>query len=273
VNPQTVDTWARVFDFGSSTDVNMFLTVSAGSAPRFAITTNGGGNESRLSGTAPLPAGEWTHLAVTRSGTTGTLYVNGVAVATDPNMTLSPASLGATTNNWIGKSQYGADPLLNAAVDEFQIYDRGLSAAEVQSLITSAGAGNLASYRFDESGGTIAADSSGNGRDATLVTEPLGEPLYQVVTRDERTGDVVVKVVNSRPRTIRTEVDLRGRRLRDRGTVTTLSGALGDVNTFEQPDRVAPASAQESGLGNRFVYEFPANSVTFIRLRPDRWQR
>jgi alpha-L-arabinofuranosidase len=83
----------------------------------------------------------------------------------------------------------------------------------------------------------------------------------------------VVKVVNSRPRTIRTEVDLRGRRLRDRGTVTTLSGALGDVNTFEQPDRVAPASAQESGLGNRFVYEFPANSVTFIRLRPDRWQR
>jgi alpha-L-arabinofuranosidase len=83
----------------------------------------------------------------------------------------------------------------------------------------------------------------------------------------------VVKVVNSRPRTIRTEVDLRGRRLRDRGAVTTLSGALGDVNTFEQPDRVAPVSSQESGLGNRFVYDFPANSVTFIRLRPDRWQR
>jgi alpha-L-arabinofuranosidase len=267
VNPQTVDTWARVFDFGSSTDVNMFLTVSAGSTPRFAITTNGGGNESRLSGTAPLPAGEWTHLAVTLSGTTGTLYVNGVAVATDPSMTLTPAALGATTNNWIGKSQYGADPLLNAAVDEFQIYDRGLSAAEVQSLMTSQGAGNVVSYRFDESGGTTAADSSGDGRDAALVTEPLGEPLYQVVTRDQRTGDVVVKVVNARPRSIRTQVELRGRRLSDRGTITTLTGAPGDVNTFEQPDRVAPETSRSAGLGNRFVYDFPANSVTFIRLR------
>jgi hypothetical protein len=56
----------------------------------------------RLSGTSPLAANAWTHLAVTLSGTTGTLYVDGVAVATNTNMTLSPSSLGATTNNWIG---------------------------------------------------------------------------------------------------------------------------------------------------------------------------
>jgi alpha-L-arabinofuranosidase len=133
--------------------------------------------------------------------------------------------------------------------------------------MTSQGAGNVVSYRFDESGGTTAADSSGNGRDAALVTEPLGEPLYQVVTRDQRTGDVVVKVVNARPRSIRTQVELRGRRLSDRGTITTLTGAPGDVNTFEQPDRVAPETSRSAGLGNRFVYDFPANSVTFIRLR------
>jgi alpha-L-arabinofuranosidase len=270
VNPQTVDTWARVFDFGSSTDVNMFLTVSAGTAPRFAITTSGNGNEQQLRGTTPLPPNEWTHVAVTLSGTTGTLYVNGVAVATNPDMTLSPSDLGATTSNWIGKSQYGADPLLNATVDDVQIYDRGLSAAEVQALTTAPGAGNVVSYRFDENGGPTAVDSSGNGRDATVVAEPLGDPLYQVVTRDRGSGDVVVKVVNSRPRPIRTQVRLGPRRLSRTGRVTTLMGALTDVNSFERPRNVAPRRTIVSGLGSRFVYDFPPNSVTFIRLGPRR---
>ena len=169
VNPQTVDAWARVFDFGSGPDVNMFLTVSAnGGPPRFAITTSGNGNEQQLSAPSPLPANQWTHLAVTLSGTTGTLYVNGAAVATNPNMTLSPSSLGSTPNNWIGKSQYDADPLLNGTVDDFQIYNRALDAGEVQALTSSPGAGNVASYRFDEDGGATVVDSSGNGRDATV---------------------------------------------------------------------------------------------------------
>ena len=44
--------------------------------------------------------------------------------------------MGNTTQNWIGKSQYG-DPGLNGTVDEFQIYDRALSQAEIQALTTS----------------------------------------------------------------------------------------------------------------------------------------
>ena len=66
---------------------------------------------------------------MTKSGTTGTLYVNGEPVGTNPNLTLSPSDLagGDTANNWIGRSQY-PDPLLDATVDDFHLYDRALSA-------------------------------------------------------------------------------------------------------------------------------------------------
>ena len=171
VNPASIATWNRVFDFGDGENVYMFMTVSAGVAPRFAITVNSNGHEQQLNAPAALPAGAWSHLAVTLSGTTATLYVNGTAVDTNTAMTLNPAGLGATTQNYIGKSQW-PDPYLNATVDEFQIYSRALSADEVQSLLTSAGGtaggGDVAWYRFDEAAGAVAVDSSGSGHDAAI---------------------------------------------------------------------------------------------------------
>jgi concanavalin A-like lectin/glucanase superfamily protein len=182
INPAANTTWSRVFDFGTGQQVNMFLTLNAGgSGLRFAITNGGGGAEQRID-SAPglLPTGTWSHVAVTRSGTNATLYVNGEPVGTNPNLTLSPADLGSTTQNWIGRSQY-PDPLVDASVDEFQIYDRGLTQAEVQSLMDTpggtAGGGNVAWYRFDEPDGPTALDSSGAGRDAAVATGITGVEL------------------------------------------------------------------------------------------------
>ena len=133
VNLDAASTWTRAFDFGSGTTKYMFLTANAGSAVRFAITTSGTGGEQQISGTAALPTSLWTHFAVTLNGGTGTLYVNGVAVGSNPGMTLAPASLGATTQNYLGKSQY-SDPYLNGRVDDFRIYADALSASDVANL-------------------------------------------------------------------------------------------------------------------------------------------
>jgi Concanavalin A-like lectin/glucanases superfamily/NedA-like, galactose-binding domain len=195
VNPSANTAWSRVFDFGTGTTANMFMTVSAGGGPlRFAITTAGGGAEQRLDAPGTLPLNTWSHVAVTLSGDTGTLYVNGTAVATNTNMTIHPAALGNTNQNWLGRSQYG-DPFLNGAVDDFQIYGRALSGAQVQALAGGqAGAGDVASYKFDEASGATAVDSSGAGRAGTVLSPQMPAnacPGQVFLQKDLTTGNLV----------------------------------------------------------------------------------
>jgi hypothetical protein len=96
-------------------------------------------------------------------------------------MTLNPSSLGVTNQNWIGHSQFPADPYLDGTVDDFNIYSRALSASEVATLASGQpGAGDVADYKFDETGGATALDSSGNGRNATIISPPSpSTPLWQ----------------------------------------------------------------------------------------------
>ncbi|WP_245987439.1 DUF5695 domain-containing protein [Cohnella lupini] len=144
VKVTSLSDWARIFDFGTGTSNYMFLAPRAGgSGLRFAITTSGNGAEQQLNAPA-LPTGVWKHIAVTLSGTTGRLYVDGVQVASNTNMTFKPSSLGSTTLNYIGKSQFG-DPYLNGQVDDFKIYGRALSATEVSTIFAgSTTASNIA---------------------------------------------------------------------------------------------------------------------------------
>lgn len=175
VRPSHDAAWQRAFDFGANTTRYLYLaTRNASGVPRFAITTSGAGGEQALNGTAALPLNQWSHLAVTLTGSTGTLYVNGTAVATNTAMTLTPAALGTLTNNWLGRSNYAGDPVFAGAFDEFNVWSRALTQAEITSLqtseakLSSPGLGTLAAYWFQATTGGTFTDASGRGLTATL---------------------------------------------------------------------------------------------------------
>jgi lysophospholipase L1-like esterase len=132
----TLDTWSRVFDFGGDTNVFMMLTPASGNTgyPYFAITTSGNDGEQGIDGTSALPTGSWQHLTVVKSGTTGILYINTQEVGRNTAISLTPADLGNTTNNYIGRSQWENDPYLNGSIAEVLVYDRALSVSEVTAL-------------------------------------------------------------------------------------------------------------------------------------------
>ncbi len=91
------------------------------------------------------------------------------------------------------------------------------------------------------------------------------EPFRQVVTRDTRTGELVVKVVNAQANAARTTVDLRGAEVERRARVTTLHGDPDDVNT-QHTNPIAPVESRMDVAGT-FTHTFPPYSVTFIRIK------
>jgi hypothetical protein len=126
--------WQRLFDFGNSTTHYLFLTPSSGNGTlRFAIKD--GGAEQIVEAPA-LARNQWRHVAVTLSGGTARLYVNGVQVASNTGMTISPANFRPRMN-FLGAGQFVADPLFNGVVDEVLILDQALTGAQIALLQAS----------------------------------------------------------------------------------------------------------------------------------------
>ncbi len=127
--------WQRIFDFGSGTSSYMFLCPRQGTGGnmRFGIRS-ATVNEQIVNSPGVLPVG-WHHVAVAigSQAKTITLYVDGERIASGATVLL-PKDLGKTTQNWIGRSQYAADAFLLGSIDDFRIYNRALSAAEVRYL-------------------------------------------------------------------------------------------------------------------------------------------
>ncbi|MFF5983504.1 alpha-L-arabinofuranosidase C-terminal domain-containing protein [Streptomyces olindensis] len=92
------------------------------------------------------------------------------------------------------------------------------------------------------------------------------EPFRQVVTKDAKTGDLIVKVVNAQSAEARTAVDLGGAKVASTARVTTLAADQDAVNT-ETDTPVTPVTSTFRGVTGTFTYTFPANSVTFLRIK------
>jgi autotransporter-associated beta strand protein len=128
--------WQRIFDFGNDTSHYLFLTPSSGSGTlRFAI--NNGGGEQIVQTAGPLAAGSWQHVAITLNGNTAILYVNGAQVASSTSFSIAPSAF-SPIKNYLGRSQFPADPFFNGKLDEVEIADYAMSATQIAVLYNSA---------------------------------------------------------------------------------------------------------------------------------------
>ncbi|NLE33294.1 MAG: LamG domain-containing protein, partial [Bacteroidales bacterium] len=137
INVNDFQYWGRVFDFGSGQEINTFMAPLDGHF-KFVIKKDATVGEQALTATVKAVAGEWTHLAVTgeyNENGEGTVkfYVNGALAGTSTTFTSTPASMGVTTQNYLGKSQY-PDPTINGKIDDFRVYTRALTQEDMMVM-------------------------------------------------------------------------------------------------------------------------------------------
>ncbi|MGA2749309.1 MAG: LamG-like jellyroll fold domain-containing protein [Verrucomicrobiota bacterium] len=186
VQPNSVNNWAEIWDFGSSGSLNFALiqdstpTTSPPLNMRVAFTPHG--NEVDIQAPTYLPSGPEAYIAVTydNSTLTGDLYTNGDLYASTvlPDSTYSPGSYGGangTTDNAFGNDVYG-DPQFGGTIFEVRIWN-GVVSQRYIAASTILGPSVLATNLTPTSAAVMVATNSmpGESTQQATVTVELSE--------------------------------------------------------------------------------------------------
>jgi len=139
INVAQAQIWDRLFDFNAGNTIWMYFsptgwnsnTMMAGT--HFAISS-GALLDPEMMLTETVSLRTWHHVAIVLDAPSFIYYLDGVEKSRMTNMTLAPRDLGVTTQNWLGRSSFAADPYLSATLDEFRVYSGPLSPEEVAAL-------------------------------------------------------------------------------------------------------------------------------------------
>ena len=96
--------------------------------------------------------------------------------------------------------------------------------------------------------------------------------LFASATRDDATGEIILKVVNAANLETDAEIKLNTTStVAARATTIVLAGpSAAALNSFEQPRQVAPVESVTQNAASSFRHAFPPNSMTVMRLKTNR---
>jgi len=132
-NDITLAAWVNMPPEGVWYPVISCNTATYGNVGWLAVDASGGADFGSLTGTMFVTDENWHHIAYTRIGETGSLYVDGVLEGTHTEgLNFSADNLWSIGQEWDGGPT--ASNFLIGTVDDVRIYDYGMSYAEVAGL-------------------------------------------------------------------------------------------------------------------------------------------
>ena len=96
--------------------------------------------------------------------------------------------------------------------------------------------------------------------------------LFASATRDNQSGEIIVKVVNAAATPTVTEINLNGggKLAASAQAIVLTSGSPKDENSLDEPTKVAPKTQTLALSGPNFQHSFPANSLTVLRVKAEK---
>ncbi|MBD5785525.1 family 43 glycosylhydrolase [Cellulosimicrobium terreum] len=256
---------------GSSGNGYLFTT---GNAYRTSIATGNWSTEQTVTKGSNLTRGVWKTLTWTLSGTTASLYEDGVQVKQSTTVTTDPGQIGAgqTTANYVGRSLYSGDRYLKGQVRDFRVYDRAVTAAEAAELAaeTSTSAVDADAAALD------LGDTSAVTADLVLPTAAAQGSLVTWMTSAPGVVSAAGKV--TRPAAGEDDATATLTALVSRGAVARTATFEVTVLAHLLPGEAAQWDAEHASIPNlgdvRGNLTFPAtgrngSSLTWISADPD----
>jgi hypothetical protein len=162
----TIAAWIKGDSWGAGTDVDTILRKGDNQPNNYKLEVADGklelgldaNDDAGIQSIATLATGQWYHVAATWNGSTVKLYINGVL----DSSTAYSGTIGTDTRALYIGGRSGAD-LFDGMIRDVYLYNRALNDSEIEKL-----AGLIGYWAFSEGSGTTAADSSGQGNNATL---------------------------------------------------------------------------------------------------------
>lgn len=187
----TVSCWIKPGSTLASGSFRELVSLSVGSTSatntsRIAVSLQGDGTagdifvggrstdteaQKNVIANASLSVGTWHHVVAVLdfTGNSIKVYVNGTLSATNAAAGFASATTPSTSSRScaLGAQDTGDSNYYHGLMDEVQVYNRALSAAEIATL--ASGDARAAHWAFDEGAGASASDSSGDNYGGTLT--------------------------------------------------------------------------------------------------------
>lgn len=128
--------WQRVFSFNNSTSEFMNLAFTSTADNEVLFKCRHDSHDEVVYGTSKFVLTGEHYFAVSIDSTNkiARVYIDGQVVGQSRWAEFKPSDLGATANNWLGKSEYSTGALFRGYIDDFRIYNNVLTPAQLSAI-------------------------------------------------------------------------------------------------------------------------------------------